>query len=105
MKDNKFYINRFIDKDYSNSDYFIVTTQNVESLIEDIEEWFYRLADEDVETTLEDMKEEQVDSRLINYIEENIDKLILYSVYEFTVDVLDNLELLITNYEICKIRY
>jgi hypothetical protein len=89
-------VNVFKDSDGLNEDYYIVTTEDVSNLIEDIEDCFVY---DDPDETLFNLLETNADKRIIDYIHNN--SCDCSNIYELTIAVLSYYKLLLshTSYE------
>lgn len=77
------HINIFKDNDNWNDDYYLVTTEDVSMLLNDIE---YCFVIEDADETLQNLIENKADKRIIDFIHDNY--IDYDSVYEFTYNCL-----------------
>lgn len=103
---DKVYINRFRDNE-SNDEYFIVTKKDCSGLIQAIEDNYYDIESYDSKDEfLEELINNEENGDFINYISErfNFDDFTADSIYEFTIEVLESLGLLLPH-EICEFAY
>ena len=85
------YLYTFTDTDNSYQ-YHIITNQNCDKLIEDIESYYYDFEDfETKDELITQLKQDDVDQRLIYYIE-TLDDLSFDGISTFTYDVLDYID-------------
>ena len=103
---DKVYINRFRDNE-SNDEYFIITKKDCSGLIQAIEDNYYDIESYDSKDEfLEELINNEENADFINYISEkfNFDDFTADSIYEFTIEALESLGLLLS-YEICEFAY
>lgn len=94
---NKVYINRFMDND-SNDEYFIITKNDCSGILQAIEDNYYDIENYDSkEELLEELINNEENADFINYISEYFDfeNFSADGIYEFTIQVLNDLDLLI----------
>lgn len=93
----KVYLYIFKDNDTS-FEYHIITTEDKSNLISSIEENYYDFENFDcIDELLDHLEYNRVNQELLYYIssKENISALVENGIYDFTVDVLKNLNVLV----------
>lgn len=103
---DKIYINKFKDTD-SNDEYFIVTKKDCSGLLEAIESYYYDIESyESKEEFLNELISNEENADFINYISEkfDFDNFSADSIYEFTIEALESLDLLLP-FELCEFTY
>ena len=94
----KIYLYTFIDNDYIDSVYHIITNKQCDDLIKDIERYYYHFENyETIEELINYLRKNNANIELTNYIskQEEIIDLVDSGICNFTYAILDYLDILI----------